>query len=170
MENKAFQRLAPLRDDDQPDRRPARDERLLDGAAAGDKLVAVTDEIRRRAGRAPVPAVLPATVAGPSGGRAGRSLAIARARPPWTRAGWTWIGPARLPAPRPTALLPRPRRRAERSLGSRAARAGRPGRERTAGGPAALVALERAPWRALIVGALAGGPLTSRAIVGLSIG
>jgi hypothetical protein len=113
VENEAFQRLAPLRDDDEPDRRPARDERLLDRAAAGDELVVVTNEIRRRAGRAPVPAVLPATVAGPSGARAGRSLAIARARPPWTMAGWSRIGPARLPAPRPISLLPRARGRAE---------------------------------------------------------
>ena len=45
MEDEPFEGLAPLGDDEQPDRGPLRDERLLDGAAAGDQLLVGAEQV-----------------------------------------------------------------------------------------------------------------------------
>jgi hypothetical protein len=54
MEHELLERLATLRDDEQPVRGAAGDEGLLDRAATRDELLVLADEIRRRQRRARV--------------------------------------------------------------------------------------------------------------------
>ena len=46
VEHDLLERLPPLRHDQQPDRRPAGDERLLDRPAAGDELLVLAEQLR----------------------------------------------------------------------------------------------------------------------------
>src|SRR6185369_16475568 len=55
VENEALEGLAPLGDDEQPDRGPLRDERLLDGATAGDELLVGAEQAGVGRGRRPEP-------------------------------------------------------------------------------------------------------------------
>jgi hypothetical protein len=52
MEDEPLEGLAPLRDDKQPMGRPAGDERFFDRATAGDQLLTLGQQVRRRDGGA----------------------------------------------------------------------------------------------------------------------
>ena len=67
VEDEAFEGLAPLGDDEQPDRGPLRDERLLDGAAAGDQLLVGAEQVGIGRGRRPEPGLAIRTGAGSVG-------------------------------------------------------------------------------------------------------
>ena len=51
VEDQLLERLPTLRDDEQSMCRPTGDERLLDRAAAGDQLLVLAEDVRRRQGR-----------------------------------------------------------------------------------------------------------------------
>jgi hypothetical protein len=51
VQDQALERLSAGGNDEQAARRPAGDEGLLDGSAAGDELLALGEEVGRRRGR-----------------------------------------------------------------------------------------------------------------------